>query len=278
MRTYPLLSALAGFLLLCTDSGRAAPEISEILANNLSNLQDGDGNFTDWIEIHNPDGEPVDLSGHYLTDDSEVLGKWSFPAGTMLAPGERLVVFASGQDSNDYSDSDGNLHTSFSLTTKGEFLALVATDGATVISGFDPGYPEQRPDISWSTNGYYKNPTPREPEDSGSLLVGFVEDTKFSADRGFYTEPVAVELTSATEGAEIRYTTDGSEPSEENGSTYASAIEVNTTTVLRAKAFKGRFRTYECGYPDLPVSRGCASPKTGSGRLPYNLGRKPISR
>ncbi|MEZ5324731.1 MAG: lamin tail domain-containing protein [Verrucomicrobiales bacterium] len=241
MRAFPISTALCGILLTFPPLLHAAPEISEILASNLSGLKDGDGNFTDWIEVHNPDGTAIDLSGYHLTDDNEVLAKWTFPVGTMLTPDQRIIVFASGQASGDYQDSAGNLHTNFSLSANGEFLALVATDGETIVSGFDPSYPKLRPDISWSRDGYYTNPTPGAPEDSGSLLLGFVEDTKFSVKRGFYTEPFTVELATATEGAQIRYTTDGSEPTEENGTTYATAINVSTTTVLRAKALKEGF-------------------------------------
>ncbi|MEZ5328719.1 MAG: CotH kinase family protein [Verrucomicrobiales bacterium] len=65
-----------------------------------------------------------------------------------------------------------------------------------------------------------------------------VKDTHFSHDRGFYTEPIAVEISSKTEAAAIYYTTDGSAPEPDNGSRYESPIEITRTTVLRAAAFK----------------------------------------
>ncbi|MGK0190631.1 MAG: hypothetical protein ACI9R3_006461 [Verrucomicrobiales bacterium] len=241
MRPYSCLSAIAGLLFLGPFSAPAAPVISEILASNLSNLEDGDGNFSDWIEIYNPDDQAFDLSGHFLSDDTEVLAKWAFPAGTMLGAGQRLVVFASGQSSASYTDGDGNLHTNFSLAASGEYLVLIAADGATVMSEFAPSYPEQRADFSWSSSGYYRNPSPGESEDAASFFEGFVEDTKFSVDRGFFNEPLSLELTSETEGAQIRFTTDGSEPTAENGLLYESALTVAATTVLRARAFKDGF-------------------------------------
>lgn len=70
-------------------------------------------------------------------------------------------------------------------------------------------------------------------------VSGFVEDTVFTPNRGFYDAPVDVTISCATPGATIVYTTDGSIPSLTNGTQSASpaVISVNTTTTLRAAAF-----------------------------------------
>ena len=64
-----------------------------------------------------------------------------------------------------------------------------------------------------------------------------VGDTKFSHDRGFYEDPLEVTIATATPGATIVYTTDGSEPSASNG-IVGDKILVDRTTVLRAMAYK----------------------------------------
>lgn len=87
---------------------------------------------------------------------------------------------------------------------------------------------------------HFPKPTPGAPNDSEGLL-GFVADTRFSADRGFYSAPFAVEISTATPGAEIRYTTDGSAPAAARGSLYAGPIPIATTTTLRAAAFKAGY-------------------------------------
>ncbi|NIP92536.1 MAG: hypothetical protein GWO24_03330, partial [Akkermansiaceae bacterium] len=76
---------------------------------------------------------------------------------------------------------------------------------------------------------------------SGPGVEGFVADTAFSVDRGFYQEPFPVAITSATPDARIYYTTDGTEPSPTNGTLYAEPVEIATTTTLRAAAFKENF-------------------------------------
>jgi hypothetical protein len=84
---------------------------------------------------------------------------------------------------------------------------------------------------------HFRSPTPGRAN-AADGFPGFVADTRFSADRGFYTEPVDVEVTTATEGAEIRCTLDGTAPSLANGLTYEGPLRIASTTVLRAAAFR----------------------------------------
>ncbi len=131
----------------------AEPIITEFQAANDSTVSDGDGNFSDWIEVHNRGDEPINLNGWHLSDDADNLTKWTFPSVDLEAE-SYLVVFASGQTTETYVDPAGNLHTDFRLSRGGEYLALVEPDGATVASEFAPEYPEQFEDVSYGqTNG-----------------------------------------------------------------------------------------------------------------------------
>ncbi len=121
------------------------PIISEFMARNQSVLQDEDGEFEDWLEIHNPSANPVDMEGWFLTDDPLVLNKWKFPAVTIPASGF-LTVFCSAKDR---IDPEQPLHTNFKLRRAGEYLALVFPDGATVSWQFSPRYREQLTDVSF---------------------------------------------------------------------------------------------------------------------------------
>ncbi|MFT7643852.1 MAG: hypothetical protein ACI9G1_005618, partial [Pirellulaceae bacterium] len=47
--------------------------ISEIMADNDTGLTDEDGDYSDWVEIHNPTDNDVDLTGWSLTDDDAQL-------------------------------------------------------------------------------------------------------------------------------------------------------------------------------------------------------------
>ena len=68
-------------------------------------------------------------------------------------------------------------------------------------------------------------------------VTGLVEDTQFSVKRGFFSEPFQLTISSATDGAEIRYTTDGSVPTETTGTVYSGPLTIDKTTTLRARAF-----------------------------------------
>jgi len=83
---------------------------------------------------------------------------------------------------------------------------------------------------------YFVTPTPG-TVNSGSA-IDFVKDTKFSVDRGFYTNALSLVISTATAGAEIRYTLDGSTPTDVTGTLYTGPIAIASTTVVRAAAFR----------------------------------------
>ena len=115
------------------------------MASNKTTLADADGAFSDWIELHNPDAEALNLDGWYLTDNATKRTKWQFPAMTIPAGGY-LVVFASEKDRRDPSAA---LHTNFALSADGEYLGLIEPDGVTAAAEFSPAFPAQRADVSY---------------------------------------------------------------------------------------------------------------------------------
>jgi hypothetical protein len=131
--------------LFCLLSAAANPVITEFMASNQATAVDEDGDFSDWIEIHNPTAAPISLSQWCLTDSAANLTKWRFPNVT-LAPGEFRIVWASGENRRLAS---APLHTNFSLSAGGEYLALVRPDGVTVEQDFGPEYPAQAGDESY---------------------------------------------------------------------------------------------------------------------------------
>ena len=60
----------------------------------------------------------------------------------------------------------------------------------------------------------------------------------FTPAAGTYSTVQSVTLASATTGASIRYTTDGTTPTASAGNVYSSAIAVNATTTIKAIAYK----------------------------------------
>ena len=208
------------------------PVLNEFLASNDSDFADEDGNFSDWIEIYNPNAFAIDLDGYHLTDNPTLPTQWSFPAGTNLKGNSYLIVFATGT-----SRRLPELHTNFKISASGGYLALIGPDGTSRINEFI-SYPIQRTDVSYGPAGYFPLPTPGSA--NGTASGGFVADTSFDIDRGFYETPFTVTIATATPGATISYTTDGTEPSLSNGTSSldTAGVPINSTTVLRATAFK----------------------------------------
>ncbi|MFT5122769.1 MAG: hypothetical protein ACI97B_001401 [Verrucomicrobiales bacterium] len=218
--------------------------ITEFMASNDSGLEDGDGASSDWIEVYNPNGIAVDMAGWRLTD-STLSTKWIAPMIILPARGY-VILFASGQTTNTYVDGAGYHHTNFKLDADGEYLALLNPSGTTV-QAYAPMFPPQEVDFSYGTAaggavGYFADPTPGTANDSS--FEGIVSDTKFSVDRGFYSNAFTVAITSATADVEIRYTLDFTTPTATNGLIYTNPIPIQTTTLLRAAAFRpGWFST-----------------------------------
>ncbi|MHC4498816.1 MAG: lamin tail domain-containing protein, partial [Planctomycetota bacterium] len=216
--------------------------INEFMASNNATIQDPQDDWDDWIEIYNGSGAAVDIGGMWLEDEQN---QWMIPddepAETTIAPGGYVLIWAD----NDTLHSPG-LHAGFALSKNGDKIELYASDGVTLIDSIS--FEDQVSDISYGCYPdagdnlrFFATPTP------GARNVGAydgaVSDTKFSHDRGFYESPFNLSITSATAGAEIHYTLDGSEPNEfifpGNGTyLYTSSINISQTTCLRAVAFK----------------------------------------
>ncbi len=166
----------------CRSLLAAQPTIIEFMASNDATLLDGDGETSDWIELFNAGDAPLDLLGWHLTDDDANLDKWTFPSVT-LAPGAFLIVFASGQLTETHVDAGGHLHTDFSLSAGGEYLALVEPDAFTIAAAFAPSFPPQLTDFSFGKAmangqvlsdaiGYFLDPTPGTSNASVTSNVG----------------------------------------------------------------------------------------------------------
>lgn len=224
--------------------GLPSIRINEFLAANLSGLVDEDTppEPQDWIEIWNYGASTVNLNGYSLTDDADDPGKWTFPS-TNLAPGQFLVVFASEKDRRTITNAAQRFHTNFKLNSGGDYLALFNPESPRVaITEFAPEFPEQRNNYSYGydvtgTLKYFITPTPGAANGS-SAIASILTPPHFNVDRGIFDQPFTLILSSSEAGATIRYTTDGTEPTEAASLVYSSPLSITNTTALRAAAFR----------------------------------------
>ncbi|NOY25113.1 MAG: hypothetical protein GXP62_04485 [Oligoflexia bacterium] len=113
-----------------TEQGFGAVRINELMASNDSVVEDEAGEEDDWVELVNADVVDIDLAGWALFDqadaDSDEGGRLDLPAGTVLAPGDHLLVWL------DDDPEQGPLHANFKLDADGDGLSLLSPDGQAV--------------------------------------------------------------------------------------------------------------------------------------------------
>ena len=104
-------------------SVRSGVRLNELMSSNKSAAADDRGEYSDWIELLNASDQAVDISGWKLSDGGSI---FTFPEHT-LAPGETVVVFASGSL---HAISGEVYHAPFRLSASGETVTL--TDRAEI--------------------------------------------------------------------------------------------------------------------------------------------------
>lgn len=209
--------------------------INEYSASNMNGINDAFGDTEDWVELLNPTGSAVDLTGWYLSDRSGNPLKWTFPAATINANDHKLI-FCSGRD----IDQGGELHTNFKLSqTEGDWVILSNVLGNVVDSFQIVHLTKSNHSVGRSTDGaadfkLFTTPTP-DGQNTGAQNF-YTPKPLFDIEAGFYPSAISVSMTCTDASAQIRYTTDGSDP--DNGSTlYSGPLNVTNTQVVRAAAF-----------------------------------------
>jgi hypothetical protein len=130
----------------------SAVVINEFMASNTKTVADQDGEYDDWIELFNKSTQAVNISSWFMSDDASKLTKWTFPAGTIIGPGEYLIVWA------DENGSQKGLHANFKLSAGGEELFLLDTL-QRIVQQIQFG--QQQPDMGYA----------RMPNGSGNFVV-----------------------------------------------------------------------------------------------------------
>ncbi|MCF0135481.1 MAG: lamin tail domain-containing protein [Lachnospiraceae bacterium] len=109
-----LIMCAAAVILLCVlfsgisenaekdDSHSFSVYMTEILSSN-SIYTDSLGHTHDFLELYNSADAPIDISGFKLTDDQKSIG-YVIPEGTILGPGEYLVIWCEKDNDEGIAD------------------------------------------------------------------------------------------------------------------------------------------------------------------------------
>lgn len=200
--------------------------ISEVLA--VSAPRSGEN---DWIELVNCSQNRMDLTGWSLTDDFDEPGKFKLN-GMSISAGGYLVI-------NCDESSKSSSYAHFSISNGGETLFLLDPAGR-IMDMFQTGLTTlgvtsgRASRTQTGERCFFTNAT--KGAANGTPLSGIVREPVFSKS-GLYSQGgETVSITTATAGAEIYYTLDGSTPTR-NSSRYSGPITLSGNMVIKARAF-----------------------------------------
>jgi Lamin Tail Domain/CotH kinase protein/Putative Ig domain len=88
--------------------------LNEILPNNSflsgNGRTDSFGDSDPWVELYNGSSADLNISGYFLADNYTNLTQWAFPTGTVIGPGQFLLVWLDGELQE---SSPAELHAGF---------------------------------------------------------------------------------------------------------------------------------------------------------------------
>ncbi len=114
--------------------------INEFMASNETTVATDGGDYSDWIEIYNPNASEVDLGGWTITDSLNAPAKHILTSGLIVPADGFLLLWA-----DDDEEDEGPGHLGFHLSVDGESLGLYRPDG-TPADTLD--FDVQAPDVS----------------------------------------------------------------------------------------------------------------------------------
>ena len=209
--------------------------INEYSASNLTGYTDNYSLEEDWIELYNTSSDGIDLGGYYLSDDPDEPTKWMIPYGTNINGNGYRTFWCSGRDEGGLNA----IHTSFKLKqTKEEREHVVLTDpSGSIINDFELHMTQLEHSMGRSPDGseewkIFPNPTKNQMNE-GTSYISYAYQPEMNFSAGFYEGGVYLQISTEEEDAEIYYTLDGTEPTEESY-LYTSTFLISSTQIVKA--------------------------------------------
>lgn len=256
MEKHRLLKMAFLLFILCRQSvAEGQIVINEYSAANWQQFVDNHADYEDWIELYNTSTAPVSLANWQITDNPSGSERWKFAAGVSIPANGYLLLWCSGRD----TIQSTHLHTNFKLTqTKNtpEKLTLYNAAGniADQVEVKKTSTHQSRARVADGATDWKicTEPSPKLSNNQSKKYDRFVDRPVMSKEGGFYADSVVISIETDEVGGIIRYTTDGTAPTELSPE-YIGPIRIYTTTVLKAVVYSPdtltlpsfiRFNTY----------------------------------
>ena len=98
-------------------------EITEYMTHNTSYNYEENGNYYDWIEIHNNGSKKIEVDNLYISDNIDNLYKFKLPSFTMDIDEYKIIYFT-----NDNIDYTNNIYVDFGLSDNDEYIIISSGD------------------------------------------------------------------------------------------------------------------------------------------------------
>ncbi len=188
--------------------------------------------YRDWVELYNTGSSTVDLSGYYITDNKDKPRKWQVPAGKSIASKAFLLIYCDGEDVTGKA-----MHTNFKIS-EGDVLYLYSSTmrlmDSVHIGNIESDYTYGRLVNGTGAWAALSKPTPGASNVS-TTVKGLAPKPVFSIKGGYFNKEQNITLSTTLPGSVIRYTTDGSEPTEKSP-IYEGAITAKSTVKTTQKS------------------------------------------
>lgn len=215
--------------------------INEIQSKNVDMFIDPSYNFGGWIELYNPGEKAISLAGIYVSDDANDLMKYHMPddLGSVPAHGFKNIWF-------DHNTRYGLAYrqVNMKLDCDGGTIYISDANGNLIAS---QEFPEGIGRASWARTtdggnewGWTATPTPEASNNGSTFCTEQLEAPQVDTNGKLFNkgENFFVTIT-IPKGTTLRYTTDGTTPTLENGETATgSKVYITKTAVYRWRLFQ----------------------------------------
>ncbi len=249
------LTLLSCFQLANAQSNAAALLVNEIMSRNIDMMLDPSYNYGGWIELYNPTNSAINLNGMYISYDKNDLKKVAIPSGNGSVPakGFKTLWFDHYEQANNggwggnTGSTLGSKQIDFKIDPDGDTLYISDRNGNVLITQICPKA-IARTSYARITDGgdeWGYTYTPTEGKSNvGSIYADEQIDMPRVDRKGtVYSNPFDIHV-DIPEGATLRYTTDGSTPDLDNGSTSEDGV----FNIGDQQNYVYRFRLYKDGY------------------------------
>ncbi len=217
--------------------------INEIMAANTDMFVDPSWNYGGWVELYNPTDASANISSFWISDDPNNLKQTMLQAhiGSIPAHGFFTLWFDHADTQKDISENWVNTNVNSKLDANGGTIYISDIDGNLIA---EQTYPAaiMRTSYARTTDGgdtwrLTASPTPSATNATSTFADEQLEAPVVDKNGQLFEGSLQI-CVNIPEGTQLRYTTDGTAPTEASDESTDGLFNISATTVYRFRLFK----------------------------------------